>query len=265
MAIRFKLKRIWVLSLVFMMAAVFPVMADGGRTSDRRIDIYLDYNDVTLNVYRIGTYDEVSGSRMAALTDEFLPSGIDIERIWENAASVHEVASDLSDYAAANHMAPYRKAAVGSSSEEPGKRGKAVVGNLEDGVYLFVKAGGSLRVTVAPFILTMPYYDPDMTGWFYTVKAYPKCEYRPGGSSGGGSDSPGGKTVTITPSDVPAAVFPDSPIWNTIEDGPVPLANIPKLGDMGMAGYLLAALAAGVAGMAATRKGRKYGGGDDRK
>lgn len=267
MEIRYRLKRILALSLIFMMTAGFPARAD----EVRRVDIYLDYSNITLDVYRVGTYDVESGTRTAALTGEFAASGEDLGKIWENASLHHEVAENLSGFAVENQIKPYRNdVTVKNSAGENGKRGKAVVENLEDGIYLFVKSGGSGRISVTPFILTVPYYDQDTSAWLYVIEAYPKCESKPGSSGGGddggggnGGGNPPGKTVDIPPSDVPNAAFPDSPIRVPLEDGPVPLAVIPKLGDSGMTGYLLAGLAAAVAGLAAIKKGRKYCGQDD--
>lgn len=269
MEIRFRLKRILALSLIFMMTAGFPARAD----EVRRVDIYLDYSNITLDVYRVGTYDEEAGNRTAALTGEFGDSGEDLGRIWENASSHHEVAADLYEFAVENRVKPYRNSvAVRNSYGDNGKRGKAVVENLEDGIYLFVKSGGSGRISVTPFILTVPYYDQDTSAWLYVIEAYPKCEYKPGSSGGGdgggdgggnGGGNPPGKAVDIPPSDVPNAAFPDSPIRVPIEEEPVPLAVIPKLGDSGMAGYLLVALVAAAAGLAAIKKGRKYCGQDE--
>lgn len=260
MSIKSKLKKIWILSLVFLMTLASIAMA----AETRRIDIYLEYKNVTLNVYRIGSYDEVQGNRTAALTSEVAGSGVDINRIWKNASEIHDVAETLEAYVKANKVTPYRtNLPVTASSEEAGKSGKAVIEDLEDGIYLFIKSGGFSRVTITPFILTVPYYDKEAASWLYTMKVYPKCGYlsSPGGSDspgGGGGNPPGGTTTTITPPGVPlASISTDSPLI-PIEDLPVPLAGIPKMGDMGAGGYLLAAFVMSAIGLLALKKGRKY-------
>ncbi len=259
MSTKSKLKRIWMLSLAFLVMLSSIVMA----AETRRIDIYLEYKDVTLNVYRIGSYDEVQGNRTAVLAYEVVGSGVDIIRIWKSASEIHDVAEALETYVKANQVEPYRtNLPVAASSEEAGKPGKAVVEDLEDGIYLFIKSGGSARVTITPFILTVPYYDKEAASWLYTMKVYPKCGYisSPGGSSGdgGGDNPPGITTTTITSSDVPlASISADSPLI-PIEDSPVPLAGIPKMGDMGVAGYLSAAFVMSAIGLLALGKGRKY-------
>ena len=252
-----KLKRIWILSLAFMIAWIFTAAA----AETGKIDIYLEYKDVTLNVYRIGTYDEVQGKRTAVMNSEYAGSGVDIDRIWTTASEIHDVAESLETYSKNSQITPYRNdIPVVASSEEAGKQGKAVIDNLEDGIYLLIKSGGSSRVTITPFILTMPYYDKDALAWQYSFKVYPKCGYESGGGGhdggGGGGGGGGNPPTTIIPStDTPLASFPDLTV---LEETPVPLAGIPKLGDMGSGGYLLAAFAAGLAGLIAMSKGRKY-------
>lgn len=264
-----KLKRIWILSLLFMIAWISTAAA----AETGKIDIYLEYKNVTLNVYKIGTYDEVQGTRKAVLNSEYAGSGMDIDRIWTNASEIHAVAEALETYVRANQITPYqRDLQVKASTEEAGKQGKATIDNLEDGIYLFFKSGGSSRVTITPFILTMPYYDKDAAAWQRSFKVYSKCGYDDGGGGNGGGDGGNGggngdngsgnggsenpSTTTIFSSDVPLASF--QPDTQTIEDLPVPLAGLPKLGDMGAGGYLIAAFAAACAGLAAMGKGRKY-------
>ena len=158
MTIKSKLNKICVLSLIFMMAASSVIMA----AENRRVEIYLDYTNVTLNVYKIGTYDDVSGARTAILTDEFAASGTDIERIWDNASAIHDVAAELETYVRTHKPVPYREdVGVAIYGDEPGKKGRALIEDMEDGVYLFIKSSGSSRITITPFILTMPYYDKD--------------------------------------------------------------------------------------------------------
>lgn len=260
--------RILALALIMTLLFLPAAMAAGSGT----VELFLKYQDVTFDIYRVGDYEAGGSSRNAALTPEFEKSKVALSQIWADASGSRQVAEKLAKYAHAKRPAAYRSGLGVIPYTDPSGvySGKSALEDLEDGIYLFVKSGGDKRLEVEPFIVPMPYLDEAEQTWNYYVKAYPKCEHKPGG--GGGRDNPPGNPPSTPPSNPPSnPPFgpPDTPLviiqegppplaGLTILPEPTPLATIPKLGDAGAAGYLIAALAAAVAGGGALLRGRKY-------
>lgn len=259
---RSSIKMIWILSLILMMTVASAATAMAVDTG--RLELYMKYTNVRFDVYKVGNYLVENGSRNAVLTEEFKDAGIDLNELWADASETRQEATILENFVRTNRPAAYMSGLDVSAYTESGSSytGRAVIDGLEDGVYLFVKSGGDARLEVTPFVATMPYLDQESQTWSYSVKAYPKSSYTPsggggggggGGSSGGGGGGPQGSSgtqVEIPGGEVPLASW-------TIPEEPVPLAGIPKMGDMGVTAYLLYALAASAAGMIALWRGRK--------
>lgn len=256
---RSRIKMIWILSLILMMTVASAATAMAVDTG--RLELYMKYTNVRFDVYKVGNYLVENGNRNAILTEEFKDAGIDLNELWADASETRQEATILQNFVKANRPAAHMSGVNVSAYSEAGSpyTGRAVIDGLGDGVYLFVKSGGDARLEVTPFIAAMPYLDQEKQTWSYSVKAYPKSSYTPSGGGGddgddgGGGDRPPGSSgtqVEIPEGDVPLASW-------TIPEEPVPLAGIPKMGDMGVTAYLLCALAASAAGMIALWRGRK--------
>lgn len=219
-----------------------------------RLELYMKYTNVRFDVYKVGDYFVEDGSRNAVLTEEFKDAGVDLNKLWADASETRQEAAILQNFVKVNRPAAHIGGVNVSAYSESNSSytGRAVIDGLEDGVYLFVKSGGDARLEVTPFIATMPYLNQESQTWSYFVKAFPKCSYTPSGGGGGGGRPPGssGTQVEILEGEVPLASW-------MIPEEPVPLAGIPKMGDMGVTAYLLCALAASAAGMIALWRGRK--------
>lgn len=258
---KFLEKRIWMISLVLLMT-VSSVMTALGAGSGR-MELLLKNRNITFDIYKVGEYEESGGEYRASLTEDFEDSGVDLNDLWTDAAKTRQESQALRQYVGRYHPSAYRSGVAAEKNQDSGitYAGKVVVEDLEDGVYLFVKSGGNRRVTVSPFLVTMPYPDESTGTWSYDVKAFPKSEEDSGrgdgGDDGGGDGGDGGGGNP--PNEIIVIEEEGPPLTNLeIPDEPVPLTGIPKLGDLGIAGYLAAALAAGIAGSAALWRGRKY-------
>lgn len=251
-----------VLTTVCMCQAVFAATAgiDTARQGTLELDLKDAGKKATFSIYRVGEWDGKLGGYV--LADAFSAAGVDFDFNTEPeehyASEVIACAKALADHALDAENGVEALASLETSG------GRAKFAGLTNGIYLICqKKGTADNVTASPFLLNFPSLSPE-GAWIYEIVSEPKYTVpekpdKPGGNSPGGSGGGGGgnpPTTTIPPQEVPGAeLVPIAP-----EE--VPLAFLPKTGDINAEGVFMAAIALSAAALAfllivGRRKSRK--------
>lgn len=182
-------KAVAALVLCLAVISVIPAMADANPATKLTIKLpklksAKKLSGVKFSAYRIGDVD-ISGN-------PHVYSEYKIKKYPQTAAESKKAVKEIE---------PLLKDKKAVMTAKTNKKGKAVMKDIEEGVYLIKATKTSKYGEVTDFIASLPYYDTDIngkrTGPHYSVTVEPKAGKKKKGSAhsasrGGGSGSPQG-------------------------------------------------------------------------
>lgn len=158
-----------VLLLVPLTAQAAQKELDLSRTGSVRItlrDSYFPENKIggTLEAFRVADARVEGGNLTFALTEDFAGSGVVLEDL--NASGL---AGSLGTYAEEKKLQ--------GTAVQADANGVAAFRNLSAGLYLFTQSQAvEGYYPVAPFLVSIPMYSGEQSGWLYDIEAAPKVQ-----------------------------------------------------------------------------------------
>lgn len=193
---------------------------DGTRTGS--IQFMMTYNKQpvgggTLTLYHVGDVAEDDGNYSFALSDAYEDCGASLEDISDN-----KLADTLADYTTDHNLQGIN---VKISSD-----GTVTADDLTLGLYLVMQHNAASGYQpIAPFLVSVPYYDAEQDLYLYEVDAAPKMaelvKVPPTSSQGGDPTTTTTTTVTINEAAVAQTTLPQTGQLNW----PVPALTVAGL------------------------------------